>query len=88
MPSGNQIYHPTEIVDLYEPFFDDPSQLFAPYFPFGCDNTEQSIWVIDADRELAAEIPHDTVPDDWPDETWLEYGDWVINILDNKYEAR
>jgi hypothetical protein len=75
--SGKQIYHPAEIWPLYEPFFDDPSQIFHPYFPFGCDNHLQDLWVIDGERKLAASISHETVPDDWPEEDWLDYGAWV-----------
>ena len=79
--SGKQIYHPTEIRPLYEPFFEDPSQIFNPYVPFGCDNQRQEVWVIDSDRELAASIWHETVPDDWPDESWLDYADWVMKYI-------
>lgn len=69
MPTGRQIYHPAEIRPLYESFFEDPSQLFNPYFPFGCDNRRKEVWIIDSNRELAASISHETVPDDWPDES-------------------
>lgn len=87
LPSGNRIYHPNEIRKLYEPFFDDPTQLFAPYFPFGCDNQRQELWVIDADRELAASIWHETVPDDWPDEEWLEYDQWIMHVLGRDFST-
>jgi hypothetical protein len=80
-PSGKQIYHPTEIRPLYGPFFDDASQLFNPFFPFGCDNHRQEMWVIDGNRELAASIWHETVPDDWPEESWLDYADWVMKYI-------
>src|SRR5438874_2326425 len=53
-----QIYHPNEVRELYEPFFDDPRQLFSPYFPFGCHNRKQELWVIDAASETAASIWH------------------------------
>lgn len=80
-PSGKQIYHPTELQPLFEPFFVDPSQLFNPYFPFGCDNHRQEMWIIDSSRELAASIWHETVPEDWPEESWLDYADWVIKYI-------
>jgi hypothetical protein len=25
---------------------------------------------------------HETVPDDWPDEEWLPYEQWIINFLE------
>jgi hypothetical protein len=87
-PFLTQIYHPNEIRELYEPFFDDPSQLFAPYFPFGCDNQKQELWVIDADRELAASIWHETVPDDWLDENWFEYDEWIRRFLEPIYSKQ
>ena len=76
-----QIYHPNEVRALYEPFFDQAGQLFAPYFPFGCDNDEQTLWIIDAEQERAATIWHETVPDDWPEEDWLAYEDWIRQNL-------
>jgi hypothetical protein len=63
-----QQYHPAEIHVLYERFFDDPAQLFNPYFPFGCHNRKQELWIIDATSETAASIWHETVPDDWAEE--------------------
>jgi len=82
-----ELYHPAEVRELYEPFFDDPRQLFAPYFPFGCNNLDQDLWVIDASLERAATIWHETVPDDWPDEDWLEYDRWVSAYLDRETGA-
>jgi hypothetical protein len=79
--SGKQLYHPLEIRPLYAPFFDDESQLFHPYFPFGCSNHSQEIWVIDVNRELAASIWHETVPDDWPEESWLDYAEWILKYI-------
>jgi len=67
---------------LYAQFFEDASVLFAPYFPFGCDNNTQDLWVIDAASEKAASISHDVHPDDWPDEEWLTYEDWIARYLD------
>lgn len=72
-----ELYHPARIRELFETFFDDPSRLFHPYFPFGCRDDTQEVWVIDAEMELAASIWHETVPDDWPDEQWLPYEEWV-----------
>jgi hypothetical protein len=76
-----EIYHPSLVRKLYEPFFDDPAHLFAPYFPFGCDNHLQELWIIDASAERAASIWHETVPDDWPEETWLPYDNWRKQYL-------
>jgi hypothetical protein len=76
-----RIYHPGEIRALYEPFFDDPGQIFHPYFPFGCHDAKQELWVIDAAAERAASIWHETVPDDWPEEQWLSYEQWVERYL-------
>jgi hypothetical protein len=56
--------------------------LFAPYFPFGCDNNRQELWIIDAEQEMAASIPHDVHPDDWPEEEWLAYDVWRARFLE------
>lgn len=64
-----------------EQFFDDPKMLYAPYFPFGGDNSNQELWVIDADQEMAASIWHETVPDDWEEEEWLSYDAWICRYL-------
>ncbi|MGP0064965.1 MAG: hypothetical protein ACLQGP_15375 [Isosphaeraceae bacterium] len=85
--SSAELYHPLEIRGLYEPFFDDSGQLFHPYFPFGCDDGKQEIWVIDSATERAASIWHETVPEAWPDQEWLEYEEWVIRHLDEADDA-
>jgi len=77
-----EIYHPSVIRELYEPFFDDPGQLFNPYFPFGCQNRKQELWVINAATETAASIWHETVPDNWPEEEWLSYEHWIAKYLE------
>jgi hypothetical protein len=77
-----EIYHPSRVRELYEPFFDDPTQLFHPYFPFGCQNKKQEMWVIDASAERAASIWHETVPDDWAEEEWLPYEQWIEEYLE------
>jgi hypothetical protein len=76
-----KIYHPIEIRRLYEPFFDDHRQLFNPYFPFGCHNGHQELWIIDASSERAATVWHETVPDDWGQEDWLSYDNWIQRYL-------
>ena len=81
MANRCEVYHPSHVWQLYEPFFDDPTQLFTLYFPFGCNNVKQEVWVIDSPRELAASIWHETVPDDWPEERWLQYDEWVTENL-------
>lgn len=70
-----------QVWELYELFFDDPAQMFTLYSPFGCNNVKQEVWVIDGPRELAASIWHETVPDDWPEERWLQYDEWVTENL-------
>lgn len=77
-----ELYHPAVVRDLYAQFFDDPSALFHPYFPFGCNNDKQELWVIDSAAERAASIWHETIPDDWPDEEWQDYHAWVAKFLD------
>jgi hypothetical protein len=77
-----EIYHPLTVRELYEPFFDDPGQLFRQYFPFGCQNKLQELWIIDAAAEKAASIWHETVPDDWSEEEWLPYESWIERYLE------
>jgi hypothetical protein len=79
-----EIYHPESVRKLYEAFFEDQSALFSPYFPFGCDNEKQELWIIDATREKAASIWHETHPDDWSEERWMSYEDWVAAYLHDK----
>jgi hypothetical protein len=76
-----EVYHPSAVRELYEPFFDDPALLFAPYFPFGCDNHLQELWIIDAVAARAASISHETVPADWPGEQWMVYDEWRQQYL-------
>jgi len=75
---SKEIYHPEMVEELYEPFFEDANLLFAPFFPFGCDNRTQEIWVIDAGRGLVANISHETHPDDWEQEVWMPFSEWVL----------
>jgi hypothetical protein len=80
---GSGVYGAVEIHDLgvifdrYAEFFDDPAQIFSRYLPFGCNNDTQGLWVLDLSRERAkfAKIWHETVPDDWTDETWRDLAD-------------
>jgi hypothetical protein len=76
-----EIYHPASVRELYKDFFDDPGALFTRYFPFGCDNEKQELWIIDPANERVASIWHETHPDDWPDERWMSYEDWCIAHL-------
>jgi hypothetical protein len=73
-----EIYHPKEINGLYEFHFEVPSELFNVFFPFGCNNRTQEIWLIDPSKELAANIWHETHPESYPDEGWLPYDQWIL----------
>jgi len=79
-----ELYHPSVVRDLYASFFDDPALLFHPYFPFGCNNEKQELWIIDSVAERAASIWHETVPDDWPEEEWLGYDNWVERFFNDE----
>jgi hypothetical protein len=81
-----EVYHPGEVRDLSSSFFTDPSALFHPYFPFGCDNDQQEWWIIDSVTERAASIWHETNPEDWAEEQWLEYDEWVVKFLGDEAE--
>ena len=72
-----RIYHPSEIVGLYEHHFEDSADLFSRWFPFGCNERLQEIWVIDPKSETAASIWHETHPDDYEEEEWLPYEVWI-----------
>jgi hypothetical protein len=76
-----ELYHPEEVRALYTSFFENPDAIFNPYFPFGCNNNTQELWIIDAAVEKAASISHETHPDDWPEENWMSYGDWTRNYF-------
>ncbi len=79
--TSKEFYHPDSVAELYQDFFDDPSMLFTRYFPFGCDNDKQEVWIVDANKEKAASIWHETHPDDWEEEQWMEYADWITTNL-------
>ncbi|MCB1634308.1 MAG: hypothetical protein KDI37_14140 [Xanthomonadales bacterium] len=76
-----RIYHPAEIEDIYKHHFDDPEELFRRWFPFGCNERLHEIWVVDPITETAASIWHETNPDDYDDEEWLSYEDWICRYL-------
>jgi hypothetical protein len=80
--AGAVIYHPAEVRGQCEAIFDEPGQLFDPYWPFGYDSDAQELWVINAATERAASIWHETHPDDWWEEEWLPYEVWVERYLD------
>ena len=73
---GDVEVHPLETVySRYSTFFDDPSQIFSSYLPFAVNVRKQDIWVLDVSAGEArfAKISHETVPDDWPDERWVQF---------------
>jgi len=73
----NELYHPSKIFELYEFKFDNEELLFKKYFPFGCNNPKQELWIIDIELDRACSIDHETHEDDWPFEQWLEYETWL-----------
>jgi len=76
------IYHPLAVEEIYQHAFDDPAELFDPYFPFGCQNVTQEIWVIDASKDVAATVWHETFSREWEDEDWLPYDQWQKRYLE------
>lgn len=78
---SREIYDPRRIPEIYGCHFDEPSDLFSRYFPFGCDNETQELWMISVSAETAATIWHETNPDDYPDEEWLPYEVWISTNL-------
>jgi len=75
------IYHPLAVEEIYQNAFEDPEELFNPYFPFGCQNITQELWVIDASREAAASVWHETFSREWENEEWLPYDLWIERYL-------
>ncbi|WP_395750925.1 hypothetical protein [Prosthecobacter sp.] len=80
----HEIYHPEQIREAWESFFDEPSDLFTIYFPFGFSPRLQEMWIIRPQDERVASIWHETVPDDWDEEKWLTYEDWIAKYFDEK----
>ena len=72
-----EIYHPLQIAELYKHHFDDHLLLFEAYFPFGCNNKRQEIWLVRVSDEQAASVWHETHSDDYLGENWLSYEDWL-----------
>ena len=77
LDEDREIYHPEHIRENWESFFEDPSDLFTRYFPFGFSPRRQDMWIIRPHDERAATISHETVPDDWDAEQWQTYDDWI-----------
>lgn len=78
--SGLIVYHPSEIYELYRHHFESAGELYLRYFPIGCDEAEQTIWLVDVASGRVASIWHETHPDDYPEEDWLEPDDWLLTI--------
>ena len=76
LDDGRTVYHPNEIADLYAHHFEGDDDLFNLYFPIGCDESEQTIWLVDVSLGKVATIYHDTHPDDYSDENWLPPQQW------------
>lgn len=76
LDDGRTVYHPSEIADLYSHHFEGDDDLFNCYFPIGCDESEQTIWLVDVASGNVATIYHDTHPDDYPDEDWMVQRQW------------
>ena len=76
------IYHPSEIAELYEYKFDDEELLYNKYFPIGCNNKTQELYIIDIENDKMSNIFHETHEDYWSDEKWLDYEKWVSENLD------
>ena len=73
---GRVIYHPREIEERYAHHFENSDDLFGRYFPIGDNEYEQTIWLMDLACGKVATIDHETHPDDYPDEEWLDPNEW------------
>ena len=71
------VYKPTQIAADYEHHFEDAADLFNKYFPIGCNELKQEIWLADMETGMVASIWHETHPDDYPDEEWLTSDIWL-----------
>jgi hypothetical protein len=79
---GNvEIYAPETVDALYRDFFDDPSELFRLYIPFGETKQEQEMLVYRVSDGTSAKIWHETVPDDWPEEDWAPFDNAALRQL-------
>lgn len=79
-----ELYAPLTIRDQYKKFFLEPEKGLNPYFPIGYNKLTHEIWVLDAEKELAASIPDEKTQrslDDC-DVEWLAYEDWTIQFFD------
>ena len=73
-----EIYHPMLIRERYAGHFDHDADLFGTYFPFGCNNRKQEIWLIRQQDSLVASIWHETHSDDYDGDEWLDGGQWLV----------
>ena len=79
---GNvKIYQPEQVDGLYREFFDDPSELFTVYLPFGERTHEQEMLIYRITDNTYASIWHETVPDAWSEEDWLPFGPDVLGEI-------
>lgn len=74
-----QVYHPLEIEEAYQYHFEEPEELFNSYLPFGCNQRSQEIWLIRVTDGRAAAIWHETHPESYPDERWLDWAQWLAD---------
>jgi hypothetical protein len=75
------IYEPEKVQPLYAEFFDDPSELFRTYLPFGEHTAEQVMLVYRITDGKYASIWHETVPEDWPEEEWSSFTPEALRAL-------
>jgi hypothetical protein len=78
--AGSTIYHPLEIAEPYEFHFENDCDLFGRHFPIGCHQREQTIWLVDVGTGRVASIYHETHPDDYADEEWLDAQEWKRQV--------
>jgi hypothetical protein len=82
-----EIYSLDQIYGIYADFFDDPTEIFSRWLPFGCNNNTQELWVLDLSTSSPkfAKIWHETVPDAWDDENWVSWSSFA-DATDSEFD--
>jgi hypothetical protein len=78
---SREIYDPRIIPERSGCHFEEPTDLFGRYFPFGCNNATQELWIIWIEEKKAATIYHETNSNDYGDEGWQAYDDWIAEYF-------
>lgn len=75
-----EVHAPGEIQERYADHF-ERDELFEVYWPIGCNNDSQELYMLRVGTDEIATIFHEVHPDDYADETWVPSTKWVRDVF-------